>query len=243
MMATSSPRSTERSTSLQRVHLARPGAVRLRYLAQFECARHGETSIVRVGSSDRAVGENGWPRSRQLLQADISGVEPADDRLQPEELGVGDQRKRHVVLCSLGLDPGVALHDLDHLPAVHLQDLVHVDPGDLEGDEHLDHELIARRRDEVRRRAKPVRQLVGAGGGDPVPLCFCDRSPPASASTRPSRSRRCSVVYTCPTLSGHTSPVRASNSFCSRRPYFGLLAQEGEEGVRDALASNARARY
>ena len=50
---------------------------------------------------------------------------------------------------------------------------------------------------------------------------FCDRSPSPSASTSPSRSRRCSVVYTCPTLSGQTSPVRASNSFCSRRPYFG----------------------
>jgi hypothetical protein len=30
---------------LERAHLARPGAVDLRNLAQFECARHCETSI------------------------------------------------------------------------------------------------------------------------------------------------------------------------------------------------------
>ena len=36
---------------------------------------------------------------RQLLQADVGGVEPADDRLQPEQLRVGDERKRHVVLA------------------------------------------------------------------------------------------------------------------------------------------------
>ena len=77
---------------------------------------------------------------------------------------------RRVVLASGCLDPGVALHDLDHVPAVHLQDLVHVRPGDLQGDQHLDHQLVARRRDEVGRGAKPVGQLAVAGGGDPVPL-------------------------------------------------------------------------
>ncbi len=42
---------------------------------------------------------------------------------------------------------------------------------------------------------------------------FCGPSSAASSdSTSPSRSRRWRVVYTCPTLSGHTSPVRASNS-------------------------------
>ena len=33
-----------------------------------------------------------------------------------------------------------------------------------------------------------------------------------SGSIMPSRSSRCRVVYTCPTLSGHTSPVLDSNS-------------------------------
>jgi single-strand DNA-binding protein len=42
---------------------------------------------------------------------------------------------------------------------------------------------------------------------------FCGPgSASSSDSASPSRSRRCSVVYTCPTLSGHTSPVCASNS-------------------------------
>ena len=36
----------------------------------------------------------GW----QLLEANVGGVEPADDRLEPEQLGVGDERERHVVL-------------------------------------------------------------------------------------------------------------------------------------------------
>ena len=75
-----------------------------------------------------------------------------------------------VVLRGRRLDLGVALHDLDHVPAVHLQDLVDVGPGDLQRDQHLDHELVARGRHEVGRRAKPVGQLALAGGRDPVPL-------------------------------------------------------------------------
>jgi hypothetical protein len=51
-----------------------------------------------------------------------------------------------------------------------LQDLVDVGPWDLQGDEDLDHQLVARRRYEVRRCAKPVGQLPAACGRDPVPL-------------------------------------------------------------------------
>src|SRR5262249_16380653 len=43
-------------------------------------------------------------------------------------------------------------------------------PGDLEGDEHLDHEFVSRRRDELGWGAEPVGELLGPGGGDPVPL-------------------------------------------------------------------------
>ena len=68
---------------------------------------------------------------RPLLQANVGGIEPADDGLQPEELGVDDERQRHVVLSGRGLDLRIPLHDLDHVPAVHLQDLVDVGPGDL----------------------------------------------------------------------------------------------------------------
>ena len=45
---------------------------------------------------------------------------------------------------------------------------------------------------------------------------FCGPSFSGSSdSTRPSRSSRCSVVYTWPMLSGHTSPVLDSNSWRS----------------------------
>ena len=93
MTATSSPRSTDEVDVAERVHLVRAGAVDLRYPAQFECAGHCETSIAGVGSGDgsaTAAGAGG----RQLLQADVGGVEPADDRFEPEELGVGDERER-----------------------------------------------------------------------------------------------------------------------------------------------------
>ena len=51
---------------------------------------------------------------RPLLQADVGGIEPVDDRFQPKELGIGDERQRHVVLSGRRLDLGIALHDLDH---------------------------------------------------------------------------------------------------------------------------------
>src|ERR1700733_5516959 len=68
-----------------------------------------------------------------------------------------------------------------------------------------------------------------ASSSDPAPViryAFCGPgSPPGSPSpiavTRPSRSSRCSVVYTWPTLSGQTWPVFASNSSRSWRPYLG----------------------
>jgi hypothetical protein len=70
----------------------------------------------------------------------------------------------------LRLDARVALHDLDRVPAVHLQDLADIDPRDLHRHQHLDHELVARRRDELGRGAKPAGELFGAAGGDPVSL-------------------------------------------------------------------------
>ena len=112
----------------------------------------------------------GRTERRPLLQANVGGIEPADDRFQPEELSIDDERQRHVVLSGRGLDLGVPLHDLDHVPAVHLQDLVDVGPGDLKGDEHLDHELVAGRRLELGRGAKPLGQRTLAGGRDPVAL-------------------------------------------------------------------------
>ena len=176
---------------------------------------------------------------RPLLQADVGGVEPADDRLEPEELGIGDERQRHVVLAGGRLDLGVALHDLDHVPAVHLQDLVDVGPGDLQGDEHLDHELVARGRHELGRGAKPVGQLAAACGRDPVPLprslAFAvvglDEPVPLEALEgrvdlpdveRPDLAR--------PGLELVLQPQAVLRPF----------AQQGEEGVRDAHGRSAR---
>ena len=66
---------------------------------------------------------------------------------------------------------------------------------------------------------------------------FCGPSLSASSdSTRPSRSRRCSVVYTCPILSGHTSPVLDSNSFWSWRPYFGPSLNRARIAWRTLIA-------
>ena len=79
------------------------------------------------------------------------------------QLRIGDERQRFVVLGSVRLDLRVALHDLDHAPPMRLQNLLDIDPRDLQGDQHLDHELIARRRDELRWRAQPAGQLFRTG--------------------------------------------------------------------------------
>ena len=81
----------------ERVHLASgrsrrpsiPGAVRVRSSLR---------DLHRASWFERRVGRRGRREGRPLLQADVGGVEPADDRFEPEELGVGDERQRHVVL-------------------------------------------------------------------------------------------------------------------------------------------------
>src|SRR5262245_40408793 len=51
-----------------------------------------------------------------------------------------------------------------------LQDLLDVGSGDLQRDEHLDPELVARGRDELRWRAQPVAELTRPFASDPVAL-------------------------------------------------------------------------
>ena len=53
---------------------------------------------------------------------------------------------------------------------MHLQDLVDVGPGDLQCDQHLDHELVARRRHKLGWSTQPLGQLALARGRDPVAL-------------------------------------------------------------------------
>ncbi len=89
---------------MERAHLGRPGAVNLGYLSQFECAGHWETSFARGWFERRQPAGGGRRGRRPLPQANIGGIEPADDRFQPEELGVDDERQRHVVLSGRGFD-------------------------------------------------------------------------------------------------------------------------------------------
>jgi hypothetical protein len=105
------------------------------------------------------------------------------------------------------------------VPAVHLHDLVDVDPGHLQGDQHLDHELVARRRHEPGRRAKPVGQLAVALGRDPVPLPRSLVFPVVGLDEPvPLQALKSGVDLTDverPDL------ARPRLEFCSRRPYFG----------------------
>src|SRR6202020_1110859 len=65
----------------------------------------------------------------------------------------------------------------------------------------------------------------------------------SSDSTSPSRSRRCSVVYTWPTLSGHTSPVRASNSCRSCSPYLGPSLRRANRAWRTLMGGPFEVEY
>src|SRR5262249_38124742 len=65
---------------------------------------------------------------------------------------------------------------------------------------------------------------------------FCGPSSAVSSdSTSPSRSRRCSVVYTWPTFSGQTSPVPDSNSSRSCRPYLGPSLSSASSACRTLI--------
>src|SRR5215831_5496 len=66
------------------------------------------------------------------------------------------------------------------------------------------------------------------------PFCGPSSALP-SDSTSPSRSRRCSVVYTWPTFSGQTSPVPASNSSRSCKPYFGPSLSSASSACRTLM--------
>jgi hypothetical protein len=99
-------------------------------------------------------------------QPDVGRIEPADNPLQPEQLGVGDERQPDIVLPGLHLQVRVPLHQLDHVPTMSLHDAVHISPGHPQADQHLDDKLIPRRRNIAGRRAKPAIQLGGPGRGD-----------------------------------------------------------------------------
>ena len=93
---------------------------------------------------------------------------------------------------------------------MHLHHLVYVDAGELERDEHLDHQLVAGGEE----KSGGVRSHSASSAAPSSvmwkPFCGPSSAVESSDLTRPSRSSRWRVVYTCPTFSGHTSPVRAS---------------------------------
>ena len=75
--------------------------------------RATEISAVELGSLEAAVGR----------------VQPPHHRIQPEQLGVDDQGERQIVLRQVLLEAGPLLHQLDQVPAMDLDHLVHVDAG------------------------------------------------------------------------------------------------------------------
>ena len=175
------------------------------------------TSIRWVGSS--VVGQRGGRGDELPIEADVGGIEPADDRFEPKSSASATSANGTSSSPALGLDPGVALHDLDHVPAVHLQDLVDVDPGICRATSTLITSSSRGGRHKLGRRRSQSASSC-AGGGDPVAL---PARPPHRPSTSPSRSRRPNVVYTCPELERpHLArPCPPPNSLCNRSPYFG----------------------
>ena len=72
--------------------------------------------------------------------------------------------------ASSSLMPGPLLHQLDQVPAVHLDHVVHVGAGHPHRHQDLHHQLIARRRGQVGWRAQPGGQLGRPVLGDPEAL-------------------------------------------------------------------------
>jgi rod shape-determining protein MreB len=124
----------------------------------------------------RADGSSGCSRSADELRlggrcippldAAVGGVQPADHRVEPVQLRVHDQGDGHVGLGLVLLDPGPLLHQLHQVPAVHLDQVAHLDPRDPQRDQDLHHQFIAGRRGQVGRRAEPSGQLDRACLGE-----------------------------------------------------------------------------
>src|SRR5262249_13242113 len=109
----------------------------------------------------------------------------------------------------------------DHVTAVALGQLGRVDTGNAQGDEHLDHQLVAGRGARVGGSAEPQVELVPAPLGDAGPppgaLLGLGLRPPHARPLRALAGR----VHPWQVLTGHISPVPASNSWANWKPYFG----------------------
>ena len=152
----------------QRVYLGGALAVHLRHLAQVQHA-HRVTPVLLL-SLGRPSRDRGRRLDRGSLDPAIGGVQPADHRVQPEQLRVYRQPQREVTAGIGFLDPGPLLHELHQVPAVRLDHLAHVGARHAQRQQHLDHQLVARRRRHVRRGPQPGSQFTIAFGGDLEPL-------------------------------------------------------------------------
>ncbi len=113
----------------------------------------------------RTLAGGGATGDGPALEAAVDAVEPADQRVEPEQLGIGDEQQAEVVVADILLEPGVLLHQLGQLPTVDLQEGGEIDLGEVQGDEHLDDQLVPRRRRHVRGRAEPGLEFLGPRRG------------------------------------------------------------------------------
>ena len=111
----------------------------------------------------RGGGGAGGARSEQP----VGGVQPPDHGVQPEQLGVAGEGATRSLPGGVLPGPGSPLHQLDEVPPVRLDHLVHVGAGHLPGQLDLQHQLIAGLGIGRRRRAQPSGELPLPRGGDP----------------------------------------------------------------------------
>ena len=61
----------------------------------------------------RTLAGGGAQRGGLALEAAVDAVEPADQRVEPEQLGVGDEQEAELVVAGVLLQPRVLLHQLE----------------------------------------------------------------------------------------------------------------------------------
>ena len=116
------------------------------------------TAVIAGRSGRAAAGDAGRPGGAGAGAVDAAGTGRAGSRGgrrrrrasgPPPRAGRSRRRPRAASATSSSprvvLEPGVALHRLDDVAAVGLDELVHVDPGHPQRHEHLDDELVAGR--------------------------------------------------------------------------------------------------
>ena len=81
------------------------------------------SAAVRRGIVGSACGSK-----RSAVQSAVGRVEPADDGIQSEQFGIGDQGELEIEVSLVLFETRPLLHQLDEVAPVDLDDVVHVDP-------------------------------------------------------------------------------------------------------------------